>query len=364
MRGTPAEAKAQRLETLERAPGKGPWRKKMSRRNHFVGTLAVAAGILAAGGMLALMTLVVKVGPAAATPKQIIVNSHNAGAQESHFVFVRKSDPARTDVTNSNGRWLATFTDGAYTVSLKGPSRTFSEGTAAHDVKSSTWVRVLPEPFDGHVNKAWLRRALANTKPDVLQEAMQYIEGAPEIFDTTGLKIAGDADYGPLLDNGTRQEGSDFNDYLGLSWTYGNIVDPPEEAQINSLDCSGLVRMVFGYRSKLPLTLDPNGTAIPRRAFQILHSAPGVVTTKNEGTQVKSFAKLAPGDLVFFDAATDDGTQIDHNGIYLGRDMGGNWRFISSRKSINGPTLGDFRGNSILNGTGLYATSFRAVRRL
>ena len=80
MRGTPAEAKAQRLETLERAPGKGPWRKKMSRRNHFVGTLAVAAGILAAGGMLALMTLVVKVGPAAATPQQIIVNSHNAGA--------------------------------------------------------------------------------------------------------------------------------------------------------------------------------------------------------------------------------------------------------------------------------------------
>jgi hypothetical protein len=68
--------------------------------------------------MLALMTLVVKVGPAAATPQQIIVNSHNAGAQASHFVFVRKSDPARTDVTNSNGRWLATFTDGAYTVSL------------------------------------------------------------------------------------------------------------------------------------------------------------------------------------------------------------------------------------------------------
>jgi hypothetical protein len=72
VRATPAEAKAQRLETLERAPGKGPWRKKMSRRNHFVGALAVAAGILAAGGMLVLMTLVVKVGPAAATAEQII----------------------------------------------------------------------------------------------------------------------------------------------------------------------------------------------------------------------------------------------------------------------------------------------------
>ena len=38
----------------------------MARKNHFVGALAVAAGILAAVGMLVLMTLVVKVGPARA----------------------------------------------------------------------------------------------------------------------------------------------------------------------------------------------------------------------------------------------------------------------------------------------------------
>jgi cell wall-associated NlpC family hydrolase len=96
----------------------------------------------------------------------------------------------------------------------------------------------------------------------------------------------------------------------------------------------------------------------------MLGSAPGVVTVPNTGKQVTSFAKLSPGDLVFFDVSTDDGTRIDHVGMYLGVDAGGNQRFISSRKSINGPTLGDYRGTSILNGTGLYASSFRAIRRL
>ena len=40
-----------------------------------------------------------------------------------------------------------------------------------------------------------------------------------------------------------------------------------------------------------------------------------------------------------------------------------NHRFISSRKSANGPTLGDTNGKSLLDGTGLYAKSFRAARR-
>ncbi|MBA2715210.1 MAG: right-handed parallel beta-helix repeat-containing protein [Rubrobacteraceae bacterium] len=287
----------------------------------------------------------------------------SCATQASDFVYTRKSDPARTVVTNSAGEWLATFTDGSYTVNLKGPTRTFSERTATYPVTHSTWVRVLPKPFDGRVDEAWLQRELTDTSPDVLQLATQYIEGAPPVYDALGLKIAGDADYGPLV-NGARQEGSDFNDYLGVSWTYGTSVDKPEESQIGSLDCSGFMRMVFGYRSKLPLTLTPNGTAIPRRAYQMLGSAPGVVTAPNTGKQVTSFAGLSPGDLVFFDVSTDDGTQIDHVGMYLGLDAGGNHRFISSRKSINGPTLGDYAGKSTINGTGLYASSFRAVRRL
>ena len=75
-------------------------------------------------------------------------------------------------------------------------------------------------------------------------------------------------------------------------------------------------------------------------------------------------AALQAGDLVFFDASTTDGTQIDHAGIYLGSDSSGRARFISSRQTADGPTLGDVGGASILTGTGYWATAFRAVRRL
>jgi hypothetical protein len=67
---------------------------------------------------------------------------------------------------------------------------------------------------------------------------------------------------------------------------------------------------------------------------------------------------------VFSDASTDDGTAIDHVGLYLGKDSAGNYRFISSRKTVNGPTMGDVGGKSVLNGTGLYAKTFVAARRL
>ena len=73
---------------------------------------------------------------------------------------------------------------------------------------------------------------------------------------------------------------------------------------------------------------------------------------------------LRPGDLVFFDASIDDGTQLDHVGLYLGIDTSGHPRFVSSRKSVDGPTMGDAGGNSTLDGTMLYARTFRAARRL
>jgi len=50
--------------------------------------------------------------------------------------------------------------------------------------------------------------------------------------------------------------------------------------------------------------------------------------------------------------------------MYLGVDSGGHHRFVSSRKTANGPTLGDLGGKSLLDGTGHYAVSFRAARRL
>src|SRR5215216_4612419 len=138
--------------------------------------------------------------------------------------------------------------------------------------------------------------------------------------------------------------------------------DRPEPAQAKSLDCSGYMRMVWGYRGGLPLTLAPDGRGIPRRTFEILDAAPGVVVIADTGVREMKFSRLAPGDLVFFDADPEDGPRIDHVGMYLGIDTAGRRRFISSRKTHNGPTFGDTGGASRLDGRGLYARTFRAAR--
>lgn len=283
----------------------------------------------------------------------------SGGYQSQRFRY-----PPRTAVYDASGAWVATFTDDARTVRLKGPARTLRERTAI-SIENTHWVRVLDEPFDGVVEIAWLDAARADRSSDVVARSLQYIEGAAPITSSvSGLQIAGDAHYGPLVD-GARQEGSDFNDYLGIAWTYPDgRRDTNEAAQKGSLDCSGFMRMLWGYRHRVPLTGgdDGGGVALPRRAVQIYESGPGVITMPDTGTAPDG--TLYVGDLVFFDAATDDGDAIDHVGMYLGKDVDGHPRFISSRKSIDGPTFGDYRGASTLDGTGLYARSFRAVRRL
>jgi hypothetical protein len=195
----------------------------------------------------------------------------------SDAVLVRReSSPDRTTLTDERGKWLATLTDGAFTATLAGPRRTFTESTAAEKIKHSVWVRTLPTPFDGEVDFSWLEDALsANERrvSDVLAIAMEYIRGAPAVV-VDGLQISGDAAYGPLKD-GKREEGSDFNDYLGIDWPYPNRVDPHEPHQLHCLDCSGFIRMVWGYRHHLdggtyadtmPLCLEPlpARAAIPR----------------------------------------------------------------------------------------------------
>jgi hypothetical protein len=89
-----------------------------------------------------------------------------------------------------------------------------------------------------------------------------------------------------------------------------------------------------------------------------------VPITPNGGVQVTDFSRLGVGDLAFFDADAEDGVQIDHVGMYLGIDANDRYRLISSRKGADGPTLRAYKGKSVLDGTGLYAQSFRAVRRL
>jgi cell wall-associated NlpC family hydrolase len=310
----------------------------------------------------ALVTCLVVAVPVLARPAKSGQNSTTT----SGYVMRRLSSPARTLVFASDGLWRATFTDGALTVNLHGARRTFTESTTTATVTSDVWVRLLGQPFSGTVDTSWLDAELADGSPDVLALAMQYVTGAPAVYDDAGAKIGGDSDYGPLQADGTRAEGSDFNDYLGMAWTYpSGTVDQPEADQFGSLDCSGYVRMVFGYRADMPLSLSPDdGRSIPRTSYQIAAAAPGIVVLPNAGVPPLSRSALQPGDLVFFDAATADGTRIDHVGIFLGRDSAGHDRFLSSRKTVNGPTLGDVGGRSILDGTGLYAVSFREARRL
>jgi cell wall-associated NlpC family hydrolase len=142
---------------------------------------------------------------------------------------------------------------------------------------------------------------------------------------------------------------------------------------VRCLDCSGFVRMLWGFRRHAPngaavmplaRTTPRDGSALPRRAVQMATRAPGVIIERNRGVQLRDFSRLAVGDLVLFDADADDGSAIDHVGLYLGLDDEGHHRFISSRKGANGPTLADVRGKSILDGNGLYARALRAVRRL
>ncbi len=278
------------------------------------------------------------------------------------WVYSRASDPARTLVKNSRGVLLATLTDGSRSVVMTGPARTFSESTTTASVTSTAWVRLLPKPFLGGVDTAWLTAALADRSPDVLGVATQYLTGAPTVLAADGSVLSADASYGPLV-AGAREEGSDWNDFLGVTATYDGVADPPEAEQIGALDCSGFVRMAFGLRLGHPMALTPDGVRLPRRATQMHTDGPGTLVASSQ-TRLSDISRLLPGDLVLFDASTDDGPAVDHVGIYLGADSSGHPRFVSSRKTVDGPTLGDVGGRSTLDGTGLYATSLRAARRL
>lgn len=283
-------------------------------------------------------------------------------------------------VHDDSGIHVAVLTIGAYTVALKGPPRRFDEPTASDPIEHDVWIRTLPSPFQLATSRPWLHRwlewaLLANATgvPDVLAIAMQYLRGAPDLHEDN-LNVAGEAGYGPLVE-GRRQEGSDFNDYLGIEWKYGpGQIDRPEAAQIRCLDCSGYMRMIWGFRhnlggsfrDRIPLSnvARADRSALPRRAYQMFEHGPGVVVTRRRDGVPADVSALQVGDLVFFDADPLDGSQVDHVGMYLGIDQGGHARFISSRKRHNGPTFGDKGGRSILDGSGLYARAFSGGRRL
>ena len=301
---------------------------------------------------------------------------------------VELQDPARVELRHKffeDTIWIATFTLHCHTVAMLGPSRTF-RGPNAEPVTHTVWIRTLRKPFAGTVDHDWLALALeANFQQadDVLAIAMQYVKGAPPLHDGR-MKIAGDAGYGPIASDGRREEGSDFNDYLGIPWRYpgSDKADTPEARQQGCLDCSGYMRMIWGFRPHLPCSAYPSGIplsklpsdgggTLPRRAHEIASSAPGVLlgpATEARPTQA-ALHRLQAGDLVFFNVdAKDDAPghgRLDHVGMYLGLDGQGQRRFIHSPKSANGPTMGDGPNPpSVLDGMGLYAEQLRAIRRL
>ena len=297
------------------------------------------------------------------------------------YRFERAANPARTLVKDAGGSLAGTLTDGARTAVLTGARRTLAEpSTTEAVVHTQDWVRLLPKPWKAGTEKAgwfqpWLTKNLASTAPDVLHVATQYTKGAPTVR-AGATRTAGDASFGPVTSadaahdtvSDARREGSDFYNYLGSGWSFPNgVAARPTREMYGAVDCSGYVRLVYGYRMKYPLdhTTERRG-GLPRRAVHIAAYGPGTMVLRDRGARTRwsEYSRLLPGDLVFFDGDPGDGPAIDHVGIHLGVDSKGHPRFISSRKIADGPTMGDLGGASRLDGNGHYALTFRAARRL
>lgn len=231
-------------------------------------------------------------------------------------------------------------------------------------VTHDTWARLLPAPFQGWNPETEQRvRAWAtDISPDVLAYCAMLQTGAAPHHEGA-VQVLGESGYGPLYPDGTRMEGADFHEYMGIEWTFpgGEHKPAPSPEWHRMLDCSGLVRMVFGYHLGVPMVYDDpahfDGTTLPRRSRDIGPRGPGVIV-HNDGT----FADIQVGDVVCFDADPVS-DELDHVGVYVGRDQDGRYRFASSRKTVNGPTISDLGGASTVDGTGTYARSLRTVRR-
>lgn len=305
----------------------------------------------------------------------------SSGQMSGTQKWERLGNPERSVLRGQDGQVLATFTDGARTATLKGPSRTFTEPASTKSrVVTEDWVRLMPEPWRKGAEKEkwfkdWFKQYYGSEEDDVFAFAFQYVEGAPVKKDDEGIPYAGDAHFGPLNPNGSqgndlREELSDFYDYLGIPYTFrdGTTIRP-EDRRARSVDCSGYMRLVWGYRARYPLkSSDAKGDGLPRTANGMARSRLGTDVLRLKGVgaadRPTSIDVLQPGDLVFFKLDQRTGQRLDHAGIYLGVDTDGHRIFISSREEVNGPTIGDKGGTSRLDGNGYYASALRSAKRL
>ncbi|MEV0490000.1 NlpC/P60 family protein [Streptomyces atratus] len=245
-------------------------------------------------------------------------------------------------------------------------------------VTHDDWVRVLPEPFNGTWTPALeqiIRGWAGSTVPDVLAYAAMFLAGAPAVTSGSGpakdKQVLGESGYGYLNPQGYRYEGADFHEYMNVGWTFPDgTYTGPSSKQVGNLDCSGYTRMVYGYHMGVPMAAgeDTSETRIPRKSRYMVDYAPGVrIDQTTDGTAPPAAALLQPGDLVLFNADSGDDNAtvtVDHVGIYLGKDTAGKRRFLSSRKTIHGPTMSDLGGASLLDGTGTYAKKLHTVHRI
>jgi cell wall-associated NlpC family hydrolase len=333
-----------------------------------MGVLAVVVGVggIAVGVVRGDQVRLLPAAPSAAA-------SSLSGTPVSDLRFLRREEPARTTVVDAAGTVLATFTDGARTVTLDGPERTFAEPQfPGRAVTTRVWVRLLPEEWNPKDENApwvrdWLQTHLGSTEPDVLAFAKDYLDGAPEERDAHEVRFKGDASFGPPPPPGRPPiESNDFYDYLGVGWTFADGARrEPDPVRYGTADCSGFVRLVYGYRAGYPLlATEKPGPGLPRRARAMMETGPGAVVLPDTGVPPSNDGVLQAGDLLFFDLDQAPDRRIDHVAIYLGRDDDGQPRFVSSRRRADGPTLGDLGGTSVLDDGGHYATSFRAAKRL
>lgn len=337
--------------------------------------LAVIGSVLGCLGLLGGLLLGNDAAPAAtkAPPPSAGIGAIGAPLAGKALRYQRLGDPARTVVRRgSAGPVVAVLTDGARTAVLAGTARTFADPRfTAATVRSTVRVRLLPQAWTrGSETKPWFRRWLDRTSAspalDALAVSAQYLDGQPAVRDAAGIRYRGDASFGPDSASSpyAREEASDFYDYLGRNWRFAE--GGPAEAETRrygAVDCSGFVRLVYGYRLGLPLAnVNRRVSGLPRRAYALAGFAAGTVVVPNKGVRATGYDRLQPGDLVFFDISGDP--QIDHVGIYLGKDSGGRHRFVSSRGRADGPTLGDLGGTSLLDDGGYYSRAFRTAKRL
>ncbi|CAM5260483.1 C40 family peptidase [Streptomyces chartreusis] len=307
--------------------------------------------------------------------------STGTATESGKETWSRLENPARSVLRGSDGQIKAVFTDGARTATLTGPARTFQEPTStASKVSTTDWVRLMPERWaKGAEQKKWFKDWYAEYKDskedDIFAFAFQYVAGAPVKKDAQGTVYAGDANFGPLNTTGAeggdlRLEQSDFYDYLGVQYPFRDgTVGQPESMRARSIDCSGFIRMVLGYRARYPLmSSDASGDGLPRTANGMARSKAGVDILPLAGISAQdrpsAIDQLQPGDLVFFKLDTRTGERLDHVGMVLGHDTEGHLIFVSSREEVNGPTIGDVGGVSRLDGNGYYAKTLRSAKRL